>query len=282
MSQPYSINIFLADGKPDGLRIITKTGWSGRGVVFSRNDLSDVKGRDEFQRPGVYILVGTNEDDMPLIYIGEGDPVKPRIEAHHANKDFWTWCVFFCSTSNDLNKAHIQYLESELILLAKEAKRVLLDNSQSPTQPNLNEIERAVGAAFLREILTIYPILGISAFEKPENRETPKELLYLKGPNAEATGYESSSGFIVLKGAKAKKQIANASVNLLQKKFDLFIKEGLFIDGGNSYILTQDYTFSSPSLAAAQFLARNANGRKLWKNKEGKTLKQIQEENLNK
>ena len=43
------------------------------------------------------------------------------------------------------------------------------------------------------------------------------------------------------------------------------------------YILTQDYTFSSPSAAAAIFLARNANGRTEWKDSSGKTLKEIQE-----
>ena len=41
--------------------------------------------------------------------------------------------------------------------------------------------------------------------------------------------------------------------------------------------LTQDYTFNSPSLAAAVLLGKNANGRIEWKDVQGRTLKEIQE-----
>lgn len=283
MEHPYSINIYLADGRPDGLRLITKTGWSGLGVVFSRNNFPYIKEREEFLRPGVYVLVGTDDEDNPMIYIGEGgDSVKPRLEDHYRSRDFWTWCVFFCSANNELNKAHVQHIESELIRKANEVKRVQLANTHSPNKPNLSEMEKAIGGeSFLREIADIYPILGLTAFDKPEKKEKNKELFYIKGPYAEGKGYESSKGFVVLKGgAKAKKEIAPASVGILQKKFDYFISEGLFIEEGFSYILTQDYVFSSPSLAATQLLARNANGRIEWKTKDGKTLKDVQEANI--
>ncbi len=39
----------------------------------------------------------------------------------------------------------------------------------------------------------------------------------------------------------------------------------------------QDYSFNSPSAAAAVILGRSANGRTEWKDVQGKTLKQIQE-----
>jgi hypothetical protein len=42
--------------------------------------------------------------------------------------------------------------------------------------------------------------------------------------------------------------------------------------------MSEDYTFSSPSLAAAVLLARSANGRIEWKDDQGRTLKEIQEE----
>ena len=41
--------------------------------------------------------------------------------------------------------------------------------------------------------------------------------------------------------------------------------------------LTHDHLFSSPSTAAACFLARSANGRTEWKDSEGRTLRDIQE-----
>ena len=46
----------------------------------------------------------------------------------------------------------------------------------------------------------------------------------------------------------------------------------------DAYRFTQDYSFSSPSTAAAVALGRSANGRIEWKDKSGKTLKAFQEE----
>lgn len=42
----------------------------------------------------------------------------------------------------------------------------------------------------------------------------------------------------------------------------------------------QDYTFTSPSLAAQVVLGRSANGRIDWKDGSGKTLKALQEAQL--
>jgi hypothetical protein len=43
------------------------------------------------------------------------------------------------------------------------------------------------------------------------------------------------------------------------------------------YRFTQDYSFSSPSTAAAVVLGRSANGRIEWKDAQGRTLKALQE-----
>ena len=43
------------------------------------------------------------------------------------------------------------------------------------------------------------------------------------------------------------------------------------------YRFTQDYSFSSPSMAAAVVLGRSANGRIEWKDAQGRTLKELQE-----
>ncbi|GEB78415.1 DUF4357 domain-containing protein [Sporolactobacillus inulinus] len=46
------------------------------------------------------------------------------------------------------------------------------------------------------------------------------------------------------------------------------------IDEG--YRFTEDWIFSSPSLAAAVVMGRNANGRTEWKTQEGQTLKSVE------
>ena len=144
MSKPYSIKIFLPGGEPDGLRIIEKSNWSGVGLVVPRSLFGEAKKRRELARTGVYVLVGPPEESgLPRVYIGEGDPIKPRLDQHAANKDFWTSLVAFTSKDENLNKAHVQYLESRLIDLASQAKRCILDNGNNPALPSLSEADMA-------------------------------------------------------------------------------------------------------------------------------------------
>jgi len=48
------------------------------------------------------------------------------------------------------------------------------------------------------------------------------------------------------------------------------------VSDGKHYQFSQDYVFSSPSLAAAVVLGRSANGRVEWKDSSGRTLKKLQ------
>lgn len=42
---PFSLRIFVADGDPDGLRIVDKSNWIGKALVFPRALLPQVKAR---------------------------------------------------------------------------------------------------------------------------------------------------------------------------------------------------------------------------------------------
>lgn len=61
----------LADGTPDGIRIVEKSNWTGRAVVASRAQLADALKRNEISRPGVYVLVGPGASGGSRIYVGE-------------------------------------------------------------------------------------------------------------------------------------------------------------------------------------------------------------------
>ena len=131
MSNPYSIKIFLPGGDPDGIRTIEKSNWSGSGIVIPRALISDAKTRREMKRTGVYILVGPPEGSgLPRLYVGEGDPIGPRLDHHALNKNFWTKCIAFTSKDENLNKAHVQYLECRMVSLAVSAKRCVLRQQQ--------------------------------------------------------------------------------------------------------------------------------------------------------
>jgi hypothetical protein len=52
MSPPLSLKIFIATGDPDGLRIVERSNWIGRAIVFPRSLLPTIKQREEFAQTG--------------------------------------------------------------------------------------------------------------------------------------------------------------------------------------------------------------------------------------
>jgi hypothetical protein len=175
-SDPFTIRIFVVDGDPEGVRLVDRMNWTGVSIVFPRERWPSARNRAELGRTGVYILVGYKEgdEDLPTLYIGEGDAVRDRIDSHAQTKDFWEDGYAFTTSNNGLNKAHVRWLERELIQQAKKAGRSKLDNGTAPPEPPLSEAERADSRAFLREILQVLPILGLRAFEEPKPVATPR------------------------------------------------------------------------------------------------------------
>lgn len=280
---PFSIRLFVADGDPDGLRVVERSNWNGLCLVFPRPLLPDVKKRDEFGRTGVYLLLGPRDDgDGEMLYVGEGDPVRPRLESHYKNKDFWNRAIFFVTGSaGALNKAHVQYLESRLIALALSAKRIPLDNQNTPNLPTLNEADQADMEVFLSHMLQILPLLGVSAFEKPASVKAAKRTrLFAEGKGIRAGGYESSGGFVICAGSEVIPETTPSMKTHLRGIAELrdgLIERGVIDTTTTPYRFAQDFTFGSPSTAAAVALGRSANGRTEWKDKSGRTLKAIQE-----
>lgn len=281
---PFSLRIFVADGDPDGLRIVDKSNWIGKALLFPRPLLPQVKARPELAQTGVYLLLGPRPDgEGDMLYVGEGDPIRPRLERHYAEKDFWTRAIGFTTGSaGQLNKAHVQFLESRLMALARAAKRMPLDNANQPAVPSLSEADRADMEVFLGHMLGMLPVLGVHAFEQAPKAPATKSgpVLTCKGKGVQATGYEASQGFVVRAGSQAVADAVPSMSLHVRGMYDLrqeLIGNGVLGLRGGLYQFTQDYSFSSPSTAAAVVLGRSANGRIEWKSADGRTLKEIQE-----
>lgn len=276
-SRGFSIRIFLPDGRPDGIRVVEKSNWTGRGLVCPRALFPAAKSRTEFGRTGVYVLTAPADDTgQPTLYIGEGDPVRARLEQHYAKKDFWTAAILFTSKDENLNKAHVQYLESRLIALAQEAKRCGLENGNTPQLPSLSEADCAEMETFLEEMRLIFPVLGISAFERPVATPASGDVLRLKGKGLESRGHESGQGFIVRKGSKAAIGTAPSCHRHLIDLRKALEERGILVRKADHFELAQDYTFDSPSTAAGVMLGRSSNGRREWKDGKGRSLKELQ------
>lgn len=162
MQTPFSITLFSTNGDPQGIRHVDKSNWSGFGVVFPKDEFHNLKNDPSFNQTGVYILVGNASEET--IYIGEADPVGDRLKDHVAKKEGWVWGVYFVDRNHKIGKTEVQFLESELVSLAKQYDRAILLNKNIPTAPTMSPVAKATAQAFLADMLLILPMLGINAF----------------------------------------------------------------------------------------------------------------------
>ncbi len=274
----FSVRIFIPSGEPEGLRIVEKSNWTGQGLVFPRAQFAEVRSRPELNRTGVYVLWGPSEvSQLPRVYVGEGDLVRPRLDQHAKQKDFWTHAVVFTSKDQNLNKAHVQYIEARLVELAREAKRAELDNGNSPQMPALSEADAADAEGFLGDLLLCLPVVGVSLFEKAKAGAAKSRDLFLKAKGIEGRGVDGSDGFVVRAGSQAvKNEVPSCHGYLVELRRSL-LQQAVLRSDGDGYQLTQDYSFNSPSTAAGVLLGRSSNGRAEWKDAKGRSLKDIQD-----
>ncbi len=288
--KPFSIKIFVPSGDPDGIRVVSRDDWPGKAVVFPRDLLGEVKGRKEFGQPGVYLVAGGRK-----LYIGEGDPLGPRLESHARNKPFWNKAVFFTAEGNRLNKAHVQHLESRLIGLAKAADLAELDNGNQPQAPALSEEEHATAENFLREILLMLPLLGFWQFDDNQQQadgadsdaqaqaEAPEtEAAQMGGKRAnlydrlprgmrfafkgtdplQATLELVEHGVLVKGGSQANSQVRphfelhGASYAARRREL---IDSGVLATRGDTLLFSRDQFFTSASAAASVIAGQNQN-----------------------
>jgi Domain of unknown function (DUF4357) len=274
-----SIRLYPADGRADGFRLVEKSNWTGLGLVCSRSDYPRARRRDEYTRPGAYLLTGppSGAGLKDQLYIGEADDVRDRVDQHLKGKDFWTTVVAFTSKDENLNKAHVRYLEARLVQLAAKAGRIDLLNGTVPALPKLSEPDRADMETYLREMLVILPLLGVVAFEEIETQAAPAARLHLKGKGAQATGADTPEGFVVFEGSLSRIDSVPSIHPYLQAQRERLKAEGVLVPDGSQLRLTRAHLFDSPSTAAGVLLGRSANGRIEWKSASGQTLKEIQE-----
>jgi hypothetical protein len=171
------------------------------------------------------VLVGpTGDRVLPEVYVGEGDPVGPRLDSHFARKDFWQTMLVFTSKDDNLNKAHIQHLEARLIAIAHDARRCELENGNVPALPSLSEMDAAEVEGFLEEMLLCLPVLGVTVFQKPAEAVRSGNKLYLKGKGITAEGYESPEGFVVLAESMAAANEADSTPDYLRALRKLYAR----------------------------------------------------------
>ncbi len=268
-----TISLFLIEGDPNKRWVCELSNWNGKAYKIPRIEVKHCSDRNDLAACGIYFLFGRNDtDDKGIVYIGEAENVFERLKQHDSQKDFWNECIVFISKDNRLNKAHIKYLEYCCYMLAKNANRYTINNSQVPAYASLTEPEQAEMDEFLYNIRMISNVLGHKVLEPfvkmiSEFSEDVPQILYITtNRGANAKGMQTSEGFVVLKDSQIADGVTDSCPKSIRKLREQLTQSGII---NENRIFTEDKVFSSPSTAASVVMGRSANGRTEWR--ESKT-----------
>lgn len=286
-SQGYTIQLFMADGRPDGLVIATQFGWTGQVTVARQTTFDRLLGREDLQRPGVYILYGPDPQAPARMraYIGEADNIIERIPTS-ADKQgaWWETAAVITTSDNALNKGHIRYMEARLLELVNLAGRATLENTQQPPaeRRHLPEAEQANIETFLTTLKAVLPLVGLDLLkplpqlpsinpapsttnDSASNSEAGVLFTITHRSGVAATAFEAGEEFVVRAGSQAIRDSGSKGHNYIKLRDELISQGILTHQPGSAFLeFTQQYPFSSPSAAASVVLDRASNGRMEW------------------
>lgn len=277
---PATIRLYLPHGDARRLRVCEVSNWSGKALAAPRTDFALLLQRPECDSSGVYVLLGA-DGDAPLAYIGEAEIVGDRLKQHRS-KEFWNTIVVFTSKDENLTKAHVRYLESRMMVEAERCGRSRLDN-RAESNARLPESDRDDMEVFLQRIRQVLPVLGVDLLT-PIAATTPisgpDRSVYTKVKNAQAKGLLTDTGFVVFKGSTAVLELRPSSSekeDFAARKRKSLLSDGSLVQNANGLLeFKKDVEFLSPSGAAAVIQGGTANGLTAWKNKDGKSLKDLE------
>ena len=290
-----SINLFLMDGEASGRIKCTLANWTGIAYKIPRTELEKCKKRDDLKQSGVYFLFGTSDQTgKSVVYIGQagarknGEGILNRLQEHKRNpeKDYWTEAIVFTTTNNSFGPTEISYLENRFCSLASEAKRYEVQNGNDPTPGNVTEEKESELEEFIDYAIVIMgtlghkvfvPLIEVSTRENLIVEDNSEKVFYLKrkirksGQVIEAKCKQTNEGFVVLQGSHIE-IIDSQSIPTRIK--DARLNSNVDSNG----VLQEDVLFNSPSYAAAFVIGGHVNGLTEWKTIDGKSLKDIENE----
>ncbi|MBE5995107.1 MAG: GIY-YIG nuclease family protein [Paenibacillaceae bacterium] len=271
-----SIRLFLIEGVPDGRWMCELSNWTGKAYKIPRTYIKQSFDREELTNTGVYFLFGKDDDsNIDQVYIGEAENIYNRLLQHLSEKDFWNECVVFISKDNNLNKAHVKYLENRMYIIAKESGRYVLINSNIPTLASLSELDTAEMEEFIENAKLLLSAVGHKVLESATGSSVNKNIskFTIENSDLKAIGSPTSDGFVIYKSSKISKTVTNSLTKSTINKRQNLIDSGII---NSDYIFTQDFLFSSPSIAAAIVVGYSINGRTAWKTTKGISLKEYE------
>lgn len=271
-----TIQVFLTDGTPRGIKLADITSNIEQAVFIPRNRMNDAANRSEVRRPAVYFLFGETEGEAkPQVYIGQSRNAFDRIRNHDQQKEFWNYAVVIISKTKSFTLTHIEYLEQLAVSKAIDANRYILENGANPKEFSVPEMLQSDLLDNFDTIKVLLSTLGFPLFESLKKDTQTTESYYCTGRGGEAEGEYQDDGFVVYKGSIADIELTPTASSTVQNLRNDLLETKVLLPKDGVLVFQDDHLFNSPSAAAAQVLGRNANGWREWKTQIGKTLDEM-------
>ena len=272
-----TIQIFLPEGNPHGIKIAEITSRKVLAILIPRQQLTETAKREKLN--GVKVKKKKKQSDAkPQLNIGKTENCLNRLKEHHVKKEFWTTALVFVSKTHYFTKTHIKFLEWYCWDIAKKANRYLLDNSNTPSKPHISESAQADLLDNFETMQMLASTLGYAVFDEIK-KPLPKEIIICKGKDAYAKGEYTEQGLVVFAHSTCNLIPTNTAGASLISMREQLQQKGVLQRKEHVLVFMEDYIFSSPSTAAGVVLARSANGWREWKFNDGRTLDEVKRQN---
>lgn len=290
--------MFLLDGSPDGRVACELFNWTGKAYKIPRHLLRASAEREDLYRAGVYFLFGRDEatNEIAIAYVGEAEEIYPRLQQHQ-DREFWNEALVFVSKDENLNKAHIKFLEHTIHQAAVAAGRYRLENGNIPNRPAISEAEMSVMSEYFDSLRLLTGALGYKVFEplvapkmqaaaerkgeqRPASLTSPAEReFHISGARgAEACAIMTAEGVVVREGSFAASDEVESTPDSTRRLRAKLVQERALVPQDSRYRFDRNVLFATPSSAASVVLGRSANGRIELVDETGRTLKWLEEE----
>ena len=192
-----------------------------------------------------------------------------RVQEHTRDNhaDYFNDVIVLTTQNNSFGPTEISYLENRFTQLANEANRFVVRNGNEPNSGNVTEEKQSELDEVVENTKTIIGTLGYRVFVPMINGDN----------SVDEEPIEAETVLTLKRNIKRSNReiIATCLPKSIRDLRQELLKEGIIKDG----ILKKNRFFNSPPYAASFVLGMPTNGRTDWKDSNGCSLKE-REENL--
>lgn len=270
--------------------------WTGLAYKIPRDYFAQSDSIKETKNNGIYFMIGVDEEsDQPAVYVGQarqrsnGQGLLGRIVEPHNSITYWKEAILLTTRDDYFGPTELCYLEHKLYKIAKEAKRYLVTNGNTPSIGNPTEekqceldefIEYAklvISAMGYKFLIPIVPEMikrkmsaqDVGVKEQQESDGIGPHIFKMSYNGANATAALTDDGVVLLQGSSINEAMTNTCPETVKKNRELYADK--IIDG----VLQEDVLFKSPSGAATFVAGAHVNGKTYWQSENGKTIGEL-------